>query len=169
MYTENSEEKLAHFMTSLQAAYDKALDQNSLQELQTDFLKQLERHKEAILLKAMGFDYKYTGNWAVDHCNGRSGESILGDRIRNAAQHALDSFILDNNTGINLSNIILEHKAQIEIAVREQFKKELHYKVIDMVKKEVSTLAQNTVNQLLEESKQKSLNILDFIKTIAEQ
>ena len=169
MHTENNEEKLAQFVTSLQTVYDKALNQNSLQKLETDFLKQLERHKEAVLLKAMGFDYKYAGTWAVDHCNGRSGESILGDRIRNAAQHALDSFILDNNTGINLSNVILEQKVQLEAAIREQFKKELHYKVIDMVKVEVNKLAQNVVNQLLEESKQKSLNILDFIKTIAEQ
>ena len=46
----------------------------------------LSKARDKALLQLLGFEYEYNGQFRVDHCNGRSGESFIGDHIRNVCR-----------------------------------------------------------------------------------
>lgn len=45
----------------------------------------LDSRLESVVAQVMGFDNRW-GHWEIDHCNGRSGESLAADRIRTVAR-----------------------------------------------------------------------------------
>ncbi len=170
MELNNNEQKLITFISTLHTIYDKALSTTNVGSIQQEFESKLKQMKNTILLKLMGFDDRYGNNsWEVDHCNGRAGQSVLGDRIRNAAQLALDSFLLDNNNGISILNILNENKDRLEQTITKEFNTQLQYKVKTYIEAEVNSLAKKKVEQLVAEAEANSLNVLDFMKTILEK
>ncbi len=61
----------------------------------------LDRNVEATVAKLLGFENRgWAGSdrWEVDHCNGRSGNSIVGDYIRKKVGVALEAWI-DSHAG----------------------------------------------------------------------
>ena len=48
--------------------------------IQAKTVKLLDTHADEIVMKLLGFNKdSWNGNWALDHCNGRSGNSAAGD------------------------------------------------------------------------------------------
>jgi hypothetical protein len=54
--------------------------------------KVLEKDFQYTILKVIGLD-DHWGKWEVDHCNGRAGQSSVGDYIKDTAQHHIKSYI----------------------------------------------------------------------------
>lgn len=52
----------------------------------------LERRMEEVVAKLLGFD-NHWGDWAVDHCNGRAGNSAAGDWLREQARDAIKAWL----------------------------------------------------------------------------
>jgi hypothetical protein len=52
----------------------------------------LDRRVQEIIGKLLGFDAHW-GEWEVDHCNGRSGNSAAGDWLRGAVQGAVGAWL----------------------------------------------------------------------------
>lgn len=53
------------------------------EEIKRDMFARMDKAQQEILLKLLGFNTKiWDGTWALDHCNGRSGESAAGDYLR---------------------------------------------------------------------------------------
>jgi len=52
----------------------------------------LDSHTEEAVAKLLGFDNKW-GDWEVDHCNGRQGESAAGDWLRKTAKEEVDKWL----------------------------------------------------------------------------
>lgn len=57
----------------------------------------LARKREEIVVKLLGFDSRW-GEWDLDHCNGRSGDSAAGDYLRSRAGQAVKAW-LDEQAG----------------------------------------------------------------------
>lgn len=165
---ENNQQKLIDFIAKLQLIRDKSLADNSIQQLELAFEKKLETHKHNILLSLMGFA---EGSWncdkfKVDHCNGRSGESVLGDRIRTAASNALDNFILASNNSSFLYEVLQQNKAKFEQDIIKEFNSQLNYALKKRIADEADKLAKQTVDNLLKAAEAESKDILTFIKTV---
>lgn len=52
----------------------------------------IEQKFEKIVSVHLGFDSKY-GDWEIDHCNGRAGNSDIGKKIASLATNAVDTTI----------------------------------------------------------------------------
>ena len=55
---------------------------NPPEKLKADIFKRLDKSRDEIVLKLLGFDSRYGQSWELDHCNGRSGNSIAGDYLK---------------------------------------------------------------------------------------
>ena len=52
--------------------------------------KKLDKSRDEVLLKLMGFNKDtWKGDWVLDHCNNRSGNSIAGDYLKLVQQDAI--------------------------------------------------------------------------------
>lgn len=61
--------------------------------------KMLEENFSVIVKTQLGFSKSsWGGNWEVDHCNGRAGQTIVGDRIAAAAVQAVEDVIIKGCT-----------------------------------------------------------------------
>jgi hypothetical protein len=55
----------------------------------------LDRSNHEVTLKLLGFKNNY-GDWELDHCNGRSGNSAAGDYLRSTQQAAIQDWFATN-------------------------------------------------------------------------
>lgn len=75
---------------------DKWLAVNTPEVIAKSVNSKLDKHKEEITLKLLGFDKSYGDrNWKLDHCNGRSGNSTAGEYLK-ATQSAIVKQWLEN-------------------------------------------------------------------------
>ena len=52
----------------------------------------LDKNAKEVVLKLLGFNESW-GKWEVDHCNGRAGESAVGDYLKMVKQSAINSWL----------------------------------------------------------------------------
>jgi len=84
---ETLEEKLRQDVITSLMRHKRNLD------LETLVKKLFDQGVEQVILKLMGFEKDWDGRWKVDNCNGRSGNSVIGDDITNKARAELAKFI----------------------------------------------------------------------------
>ena len=80
---------------NIQAAYMKWLAKNTPETIQKNCLNILDKSKDDILRALLGFEKDSWGRqeWKVDHCNGRAGESAVGDYLRRHQQATIDQWL----------------------------------------------------------------------------
>ncbi len=67
---------------------------NTNEALKQRVIKLLDKNSEEITLKLLGFNKDaWDGKWALDHCNGRSGESAAGDFLRKTQAEAITQWL----------------------------------------------------------------------------
>jgi glutathionyl-hydroquinone reductase len=66
--------------------------QNTPVKLQADIFRRLDKERDVILLKLLGFDASY-GGWNLDHCNGRAGESTAGLFLKQVQGEAIKDWL----------------------------------------------------------------------------
>jgi hypothetical protein len=80
----------------------------------------LEKSKKEILHKLLGFDRKSfgsSGEWELDHCNGRAGESSAGDYLKEKVAEAIREWLESFKAGIPAPS------KQLKREVREEFQR----------------------------------------------
>lgn len=99
----------------------------------------LKQSFDEVVAISLGFERDSWGrrNWSVDHCNGRAGESTIGQRIATAAKQAVDDVILgpEHRDKFTLS------KGQID-ALAKEFKERVNKSSLD------KTIAYHTQKQV---------------------
>lgn len=65
---------------------------NTASEIKTKIIRLLDTNSKEITMKLLGFDHRW-GKWELDHCNGRSGNSVAGDFIRNSHAEAIKEWL----------------------------------------------------------------------------
>lgn len=83
--------------------------------------EQLDENVEQMVLKLLGFDTRYD-KWDIDHCNGRSGESAIGDYMRQVKSAAIKEFFDELTLGMVITPAI---KAELIKEVRTAYAWEL--------------------------------------------
>ncbi len=53
----------------------------------------MDKKKKEILLKLMGFDKDWHNEFKLDHCNGRSGNSIAGDYLQRIQKESIEAWL----------------------------------------------------------------------------
>ena len=69
-------------------------DKNQPQDIVEYIHKKLDKSRDEVLLKLMGFNKdSWNGAWALDHCNNRSANSIAGDYLKSVQQEAINDWL----------------------------------------------------------------------------
>lgn len=122
------DDPMEYVLAIMQDAVDSWKDQNSPEYITQSVHTLLNKSKEKIVMKLMGFDAKFDGRWELDHCNGRSGESSAGDYFKKVASEAIKDWM----NRIDLSS--LKVPPSINKAMKEAYEQELRYSFIEIAR-----------------------------------
>jgi len=116
-------------------------------------LAKLEKESEAIIFKnlqqmipqLLGFerDGWNKGNWKVDHCNGRAGESLVGNLLKKKV-HADAAAWIDKQQWFGFD------EKQIE-AMKNDYKSTFYHRVSELLRRDVDEKATIYVENLITE------------------
>jgi vacuolar-type H+-ATPase subunit H len=108
-------------MKKAEVAAQKWLNENepNIENIVTDMLDQ---RLVEIVAKLLGFNNSW-GEWALDHCNGRSGESSAGDYLREKAGIAVKVWL--DSQAKNLPNLPIKATSSIKKEYLECLEQEI--------------------------------------------
>lgn len=102
---------------------------------------QLNQNAERMVLTLLGFEESF-GKWEVDHCNGRSGESAIGDYLKKHHSIAIKEFFDEVQIGSVLTPAV---KAKILKEIRSEYE----YRLIDAARNYARDLAKKNADALI--------------------
>lgn len=79
-------------LPEIASAVEKWRGNNTPEVLRKQIFTRLDKERDVILLKLLGFDASY-GGWTLDHCNGRAGESTAGLFLKQAQGDAIKEWL----------------------------------------------------------------------------
>ena len=89
-----TEDPMKEMILLIEKAIDEWHTRNQPQDIVEKIHKKLDKSRDEVLLKLMGFNKdSWNGAWALDHCNGRSGNSIAGDYLKSFQQDAINDWL----------------------------------------------------------------------------
>lgn len=77
----------------------------------------LDKNREQVVLKLMGFNAQYGRNWEIDHCNGRSGNSPIGNYLERTQESAIKQWVDE----MKMPELTATVKKQIAGSLRETY------------------------------------------------
>lgn len=104
--------------------------------------RELERSYGEIVAISLGFSRDSWGGrkWEVDHCNGRAGQSDIGERIATAARKAVDDVLINGPEAENFKLTKGQVKAMVDEFKSAVSKRSLDATVARHVSKEIDKL-----------------------------
>lgn len=84
---------LDEILPTLYQAAEEWKSKNPPEKIKKDVTTFLNKNREEIVLKLLGFDLRYGSKFALDHCNGRSGNSTAGDFLTSAVATGIDDWL----------------------------------------------------------------------------
>jgi hypothetical protein len=127
--------------------------QNTPIKLRADIFRRLDKERDVILLKLLGFDASY-GGFNLDHCNGRAGNSAAGDFLIKAQGEAIKEWLtrtaLPTLTDERRESILKGMAQQYESLFREGLKKAIQAKATEDIKAVMDELSKsNNIDKYL--------------------
>lgn len=107
----------------------------------------ISKNTNDVILKLLGFDSRWhsDGKYEVDHCNGRQGNSFIGDYIRQQANEKLKAWI----DKTNISEVVLPKSAIQDM--EKEFVAIYTRKLRETLANRAITLAQETAEEYLKD------------------
>ncbi len=120
--------------------------------------ERLDRHREEVLMKLMGFTTDWNGKWEVDHCNGRNGNSNISDFLKESQEAVVKDWL----SQIQLPEMTPKFKKNIELSLKRAYEDEVSRSVYSMAKNK----AQKDLEEILSDVLPKP-DISNFLKAQA--
>lgn len=98
----------------------------------------LEYHQKTVFLSLMGFEDRY-GSWAIDHCNGRSGNSIAGDVLRQKHTEALKRFFEKHFPDDTILEFTPEETAKLQAQYRQEYNRQVESQIRELARKDATS------------------------------
>lgn len=108
----------------------------------------LSDNTNTILAKLLGFDTRgWSDKWEVDHCNGRSGESVVGDFIRHLVGEEIAKWLLEQTA--NLPNLSKAQTKALENEYLSRYKEELRIRLRALAEQKAKQDAEKMFSQVI--------------------
>ena len=147
------QEALQSLVPIINGAIHEWLERQNPQAIRKKVFDTLEAAKDEVAPKLMGFNKGSFGRgWEIDHCNGRSGESAIGDYMRKHQQEGIQQFIEQ----LNLPSLRPFTEEEIE-AMRRDYRE----RVINRTRQAVGHRAESDAIRLVN-----SLSVDDLVSAI---
>lgn len=127
----------------VQSAIEEWNEANDPENIRDMVFSKLNQSRNEILLKLMGFDHRF-GRWEIDHCNGRSGNSVIGDILKNLYKEAITDWVKENYS----PSLTATQKQQIQSTYRAHYFDHLKRAARDLAEQKAQQNAQKIVDQL---------------------
>ena len=138
------QEALQSLVPIINGAIHEWLEKQNPEAIRKKVFDILEAAKDEVAPKLMGFNKGQFGRgWEIDHCNGRAGESIIGDYMRKHQAEGIQQFI----DQLNLTNLRPFTKAEIE-GLRREYRATVINKTREAVRARAERDANHLINQL---------------------
>lgn len=119
------------------------------EEIKAKLIKALERDATAVMLSMMGFEKYWDEGWRIDHCNGRAGESPIGDITRTIFKDEGVKFVERNADKIFA--LTEEEEKEIIAALRAEFRARVNHVALRIMDQTVEGYLKGQSEKLLEE------------------
>ena len=156
--------KMEEFLSKIEEEVQKQFNSLSPQAITDSIIKDFRAQRATVIYKLMGFEKSYGREWSVDHCNGRAGNSPIGDWIK-------DQFEVDVKPVIKemIAEILNEDfKKDVGEAIKKQIVEQLRYETRSfgnkVIQEYIATVAQEKVEELTEFTKQWMLKKNDLLE-----
>lgn len=128
-----------------------------METIRPELVKRLNKASMDIVRGFLGFekDSWGRGEWKVDHCNGRAGESFVGTAIRKRVSTVVDDWITKNMTEQRICKALEKSMKAAEAEIEEHVKKAIYEETIrlkDTVRDQVKEKIADIVAEKLEEA-----------------
>lgn len=136
---------------NIQDAYMKWLAQNTPETIQKNCLNILNKSQDDILRTLLGFEKDGWGRqeWKVDHCNGRAGESAVGDYLRRHQQATIDQWLAQ----VDMPKMTPSMKKSMEKEALDMFQRAFRRTLEVKVTKYAEDQASTFFNSIIESQK----------------
>ena len=124
------------------------LSENNKTKLVEETTHLLNKAKAELVFNLLGFkkDYWSHGKWEIDHCNGRSGNSPIGNEVHKLLKPCTDKWM----NSLVLPEIPKKLNKQIEKELLCHIEKDFYNQVKVLIKDRVNQQANEYVNSLFE-------------------
>ena len=104
------------------------------EQIRKQIFDTLDQAKDTIAPKLLGFNKDSWGRgWQIDHCNGRAGESVLGDYLKKHQAEGIKAFLDQLNfaevkplTNTEIEGIRKEYRTHLLRCVSESIREKAH-------------------------------------------
>ena len=118
---------------------------NSPEAIKKKVTKLLNTSSDEITYKLLGFNKdSWDGQWTLDHCNGRSGESSAGDYLKNVQAKVIKEWL----EGIPMPVMTPKILAGFQKQYQAEFNQRLEYKMSQLIKVEADKRATELFNSI---------------------
>ena len=136
------------YIQTIEQSVDEWVQENSPAKIKKNVHEHLAKKQKEIMLKILGFEPTYGDAYKIDHCNGRSGESVIGDYIKANLQPAIHEFV--SNFPLELSPKTLEY---IHKDIQKEFESKAQYRIKEQMRqgfdKRIQEIQQDYLDAIL--------------------
>jgi hypothetical protein len=119
--------------------------QNKEPDLRKIIFDKLDKGRDEVLYKLMGFKPEYNNAWQIDHCNNRSGNSIAGDYLKSTQGAIINEWLaqiaLPKLTEQMRNNLTSSYQAEYQRVFQARVKEFAAMRATEDAKEAVELLA----------------------------
>lgn len=127
---------------------------NPPEKIRKRVLEKIEKSKDEIILKLLGFDASYgERNWKLDHCNGRSGESAAGKYLLAHASEQIKHWL----ETVTTPTLTEQELNSIKKSVNHEYKQHFKYSMVKAALKKAEEDAEKMLAVMVDSTNLDSL------------
>ncbi|MDH1236515.1 hypothetical protein [Stutzerimonas stutzeri] len=115
----NTQEDLVEVINSALESWHAA---NTPEAIREKVHKSLDNSSKEVVLKLLGFNNRWSNGWELDHCNGRNGNSVIGEYLKKTQEQILHEWFakipLPELTKMEINNLGKNFASQYKDAFR---------------------------------------------------
>ena len=108
--------------------------------------EKLNERKDELILKLLGMDNHWGGRWELDHCNGRDGNSILGQTMKKLVDSTVEAWLIKN---IKLPKLTASQIKALKSEYEKEYIREIEKRLRDIAKRDAAEYVEVQLDTIL--------------------
>jgi hypothetical protein len=142
--------KMEEFLNGIDKAVQQQFNSVSPQAIVDSIIKDFMSQRAEVVSKLMGFEGGNSNRWNIDHCNGRAGNSPIGDWISEAFSEQIKPIIMETFNEMLADGF----KDQVKRKLKEELNSKMSWGIRnitdDLIKEVARDVARDNVDELKE-------------------
>lgn len=138
--------------TSIHNTIQEWKEENSKGSIKERVIHDLDRRRNEIIAKSLGFNSTYGSRYEVDHCNSRNGNTTVGQFLVEHSQEAVQEWLLKEAKQFDglVGEVADEVRSAIKLELSRIYQRHLKETIRNIVKAKAEADAHKMINDALE-------------------